>query len=99
MKQTERVNEWLKKRCSICFFLPNGPYGRPFDNQYYVDEVKELEDGFIIHFTDDLALRFNGEVTILESEDKLIIEDFRVCEFECRGIIQSRYDYGHVSLC
>ena len=99
MKQIERVKEWLKNRCSIYFFLPNGSYGRPFDNQYYVDEIKELEDGFIIQFTDGLALRFKGEVTVFEVEDKLILEDFITCELECGGIIQSRFGYGHVSLC
>ncbi|MCT4708594.1 hypothetical protein MUA03_22320 [Enterobacteriaceae bacterium H16N7] len=88
-----------KKQAYSLFFLPNGPYGRPFDNQYYVDEVKELVGGFSIHFTDGLVLRFNGDVTTLETEDKLIIENFRTCTFEIGGKIKFEFDYGHVSLC
>lgn len=98
MTQTEVVREWLKNRRSVYFFLPNGSYGRPFDNQYYVDEVQELNEGFSIHFTDGSVLRFNGDVAVLEAEAKLIIESFRICEFEIDGEIKYEFNYGHVSL-
>lgn len=99
MKQLELVKSWLKSRRSIYFFLPNGPYGRPFDSQYYVDEVKELVGGFSIHFTDGLVLEFSGDVAVLETEGKLIIENFRTCVFEINGKVKAEFDYGHVSLC
>ena len=99
MTPTESVNKWLENKRSVYFFLPSGPYGRPFDNQYYVDKVQELKDGLAIYFKDNLVLRFYGTVTVLEIDTKLIIENFRTCEFEIDGEIKHKYNYGHVSLC
>jgi hypothetical protein len=60
MKSNEIVEQWVSKRRSFYFFLPDGPYGRPFDNQYLVERIEETSDGFKIFLSNNLMLILLG---------------------------------------
>ncbi|WP_437616637.1 hypothetical protein [Erwinia sp. V71] len=50
MKPIEEIKKWVSERASFYFFLPDGPYGRPFDNQYSVKSVDLTDKGIEVRF-------------------------------------------------
>lgn len=98
MKSTEIVKQWVSKRSSFYFFLPDGPYGRPFDNQYLIEKIEETSDGFKIFFSDNLILQFIGNATIEDEGCNLLINNFNQCIFESNEYQTKKYDQGEVVL-
>lgn len=98
MKPNEIVKKWVSKRSSFYFFLPDGPYGRPFDNQYLIERIEETSDGFKVFFSDGLTLQFIGNTTIEDEGCNLLIKNFNQCVFENNGCQIKKYDQGEVVL-
>lgn len=98
MKSNEIVEKWVSKRSSFYFFLPDGPYGRPFDNQYFIENIEYTLDGFKIIFSDNLMLHFIGNTDIEDEGCNLLIKSFERCIFEKSGTIIKKYDQGEVVL-
>ncbi|ETS32876.1 hypothetical protein BB987_06615 [Photorhabdus temperata] len=98
MNTKEIVENWVKEKKSLYFFLPDGPYGRPFDNQYIIEKIEETSEGFNIIFSDEIALRFLGEINITDEGYNLTISDFTKCIFEIRSRIFKSYTEGQVVL-
>lgn len=97
MKSNELVTCWVGKRSSFYFFLPDGPYGRPFDNQYSIKKIEETSDGFSIFLSDGLVLHFIGETDVVDEGCNLLIKNFEQCIFEGNNKLK-HYDYGEVVL-
>ncbi len=76
MNSNEIVKQWVSKRSSFYFFLPDGPYGRPFDNQYLIERIEDTSDGFKIFLSDNLMLHFIGNTTIEDEGCNLLIKNF-----------------------
>jgi hypothetical protein len=98
MKSYEIVEHWVSKRSSFYFFLPDGPYGRPFDNQYLVERIEETADGFKIFLSDNLMLHFIGDTKIEDEGCNLLIKNFNRCIFKNNGYETNKYDHGEVVL-
>ncbi|UNK28661.1 hypothetical protein MNO11_02550 [Serratia plymuthica] len=98
MKSNEIVEQWVSKRSSFYFFLPDGPYGRPFDNQYLVERIEETSDGFKIFLSDNLMLHFIGDTEIEDEGCNLLINNFNCCVFSVSGHDIKKYDRGEVVL-
>ncbi|TCV90989.1 hypothetical protein [Biostraticola tofi] len=98
MKPRELVEQWVKKKKSFYFFLPDGPYGRPFDNQYFIDKIEDTSDGFDVIFTDSLVLHFTGMPDVVDEGCNLLISKFTQCVLEIKGNKSNSYDYGEVAL-
>jgi hypothetical protein len=98
MKSHEIVEQWVSKRSSFYFFLPDGPYGRPFDNQYLVQRIEETSNGFKIFLSDNLMLSFSGDTQILDEGCNLLIKGFNHCIFEESQNNIKKYDHGEVVL-
>jgi len=98
MKPNEIVEQWVSKKSSFYFFLPDGPYGRPFDNQYSVQRIEETLDGFKIFLSDNLTLHFIGNTKIEDEGCNLLIKNFNQCIFENNGYKIDEYDHGEVVL-
>ncbi len=96
MKPNEIVKQWVSKRSSFYFFLPDGPYGRPFDNQYLIERIEETPDGFKIFLSDNLKLHFIGNTTIEDEGCNLLIKNFNQCIFENNAYQTKKYDQGEV---
>lgn len=98
MKPVEKIEKWVSERTSFYFFLPDGPYGRPFDNQYMVESVTLTDKGIEIKFTDDLALYFTGEPEVVDEGCNLLINRYNQCLFKEKDQLLKYFDYGEVVL-
>lgn len=98
MNTNEIVEQWVKKRSSFYFFLPDGPYGRPFDNQYLIEKIERTSDGFKIIFSDNLMLHFIGDTVAKDEGCNLLIKNFNECIFEENGHDVKKYNHGEVTL-
>ncbi|OWF81452.1 hypothetical protein B4900_03150 [Yersinia rohdei] len=82
----------------ILFFLPDGPYGRPFDNQYTIESINVKEDGFDIVFSGAARMCFSGVPTVIDEGCNLTITNFSQCIFEDASDIHKVYRTGEVVL-
>lgn len=98
MKPIEEIEKWVSERASFYFFLPDGPYGRPFDNQYSIESVDLTDKGLEIKFSNDLVLYFTGEPEIIDHGCNLSITKYKVCRFEEHSRLLQSFDYGEVVL-
>lgn len=98
MNSRESVEAWIGKRDSFYFFLPDGPYGRPFDNQYTVKEIQWLDDGCNVIFSDEISLCFVGLIDFVEEINNLVIRNFSQCLFKINGSVIDAYSAGEVTL-
>jgi hypothetical protein len=92
------IEAWIDNRKSFYFFLPDGPYGRPFDNQYVIQDVQQNDTEIVLTFCDDITLHFSGGLTLREDGSNLIISGFDKCDFAIKGKIVKSYDAGEVCL-
>ncbi|ALR74829.1 hypothetical protein [[Enterobacter] lignolyticus] len=98
MNAAETVTKWVSKRSSFYFFLPDGPYGRPFDNQYSIQRIEKTSNGFDIFLSDELILVFIGNAEVVDEGCNIIISGFERCKFLEKNIVKVEYDYGEVVL-
>lgn len=98
MKAIEVIRKWVSERSSFYFFLPDGPYGRPFDNQYIVESVDLTDKDMIIKFNDGLVLHFIGEPEVVDEGCNLLINEYKICQFEEYNHLLKSFDYGEVVL-
>jgi len=98
MKSVEKIKEWTSERKAFYFFLPDGPYGRPFDNQYTVESVGITDKGLEVKFNDGLALLFTGEPEVTDEGCNLLITRYEICHFEKHKGLSKSFDYGEVVL-
>ncbi|BET61063.1 MULTISPECIES: hypothetical protein [Yersinia pseudotuberculosis complex] len=98
MNAKELIEKWVSERKSFYFFLPDGPYGRPFDNQYLIDKVEEINGDMTIRFKEDLALYFTGNVNVVDEGCNLLIGGYKTCDFFVNGSLEKSFDYGEIAL-
>jgi len=90
------IDTWLKDKSSFFFFLPDGPYGRPFDNQYDIKSIDLSHWGVNIIFSDSITLKFIGEPQFLDECDKIRILAFKELIFFVEGKIIKNFTSGDV---
>lgn len=67
--------------------LPDGWFGRPFDNQHQLSDVTVRDDGLEILLDDRLRLVLHGPVQVQQSGKNLVLAGFDHAEWE-------RQEYG-----
>jgi len=98
MNSIEEIRKWVSERTSFYFFLPDGPYGRPFDNQYEIQSIDLTHKGIGIKFNNGLALYFTGKPEVIDEGCNLLINRYKICYFEEHNRLLKSYDYGEVVL-
>lgn len=98
MKSIAEIRKWVSERSSFYFFLPDGPYGRPFDNQYIIESIDLTDKGIGIKFNNDLVLYFTGEPEVIDEGCNLLITKYKMCYFEEYNLLLKSFDYGEVVL-
>lgn len=91
MSTKQRIELWLKSRdnawnlkdSGISLFLPNGSYGRPFEDGRKVYTVNEKDGKLEILIEDDISLTFYGQVQFREEDST---------EYDCMFLIFSGFD-------
>ncbi len=96
MNTKDKINNFIKNRGSFHLFLPDGAYGRPCDNRYSIEEIRQSDSELILILDDDIHLNFFGDLVLHEKEHELSISEFKKFYFKKNGRIERVYDYGEV---
>ena len=98
IRTIDYLNKWVAQRKSFSFFLPDGPEGRPFDNQYYVQSIQDNNDTLVIRLTPDIELIFDGETQYRDDVCNLILFDFDRLRYVVAGKLKKEYLDGEFCL-
>jgi len=74
--------------------LPDGWYGRPFDNLHHLTSVSELQGGVEVRLDgNDLLLRFKKLVSASSEGQDLVLAPFEELTFEATSRPSSKRSY------
>lgn len=104
MKTKELIQEWFRKRLGGGLVLPNGWFGRPYDNIHQLSEL--IEDGEKLSLSLDggqLILNFEGAPQIEATHEELVFTGFRSLRFDWKEYGSNRphtdcFDSGLVKI-
>jgi hypothetical protein len=99
MNSVELIKNWMQKTKSLSFFLPDGPYGRPFDNQYFFLDAAGDEYGLSIKLSHGITFVFFGSSEVTKEDDKLMIRRFDRFDFMIKDKLIKSFIDGEVCLC
>lgn len=95
----EYIQNWTKTRESFYFFLPNYHNGRPFDANYKIMEIQEIDDGIIIKFSGEVEILFEGDITCEDEFCNLLLKGFSRLVYIVSGNIRGEFYEGEFCLC
>ncbi len=82
MRFTNVIKQWFKKEWGGSLMLPDGWYGRPYDNQHSLTSVSESEDALGLILDQKLELRFEGLKSVCPRHHELVFGPFDRLRFE-----------------
>jgi hypothetical protein len=82
MRFSNIVQEWFKKEWGGSLLLPDGWFGRPYDNQHSLTSVEESGDDLSLILDRKLFLRFRGLKFVHERGHELVFGPFEELCFE-----------------
>ena len=101
--QATLIRSWFEKELGASLVLPDGWFGRPYDNQHSLTSLTEANGVLELVLDDRLRLRFEGPGSVDVTAEGLIFKGFTNVEFLWRpfggGAQTSKtYDAGEVKL-
>src|SRR5699024_5247068 len=72
----EQIRSFFDEHPSAGLILPDGWFGRPYDNLLFFTEVEIFEGQLSIKFAQGEVLELTGDLRIDRSEDSLVIQGF-----------------------
>jgi len=82
MSFTNAVQQWFKDEWGGSLFLPDGWYGRPYDNQHALTFVEEAGSVLTIVLDRRLTLRFEGLKSVRAQRRELTFGPFEALRFD-----------------
>lgn len=82
MSFTNTVQQWFKDEWGGSLFLPDGWYGRPYDNQHALTSVEETGEDLTILLDGKLKLRFEGLKSVEARKGELVFGSFAKLRFD-----------------
>ena len=82
MSFTSTVQQWFKDEWGGSLLLPDGWYGRPYDNQHALTSVEESGTTLIIVLDRKLMLRFDGLKSVKVHNRELVLGPFEKLRFD-----------------
>ena len=79
---TNIVQQWFKAQMGGSLHLPDGWYGRPYDNQHILTSIDEAGDDLLMALDHDLVLKFKGLQAVNSTTRELIFGPFSALRFE-----------------
>jgi hypothetical protein len=76
------IQQWFKDEWGGSLLLPDGWYGRPFDNQHSLTSVEEMDETLIMVLDQKLRLRFDGLKAVQAKKGELTFGPFDRLHFE-----------------
>lgn len=86
MSFTGTVKQWSEDVRVGSLLLPDGWYGRPYDNQHTLTSVEESGGALTIVLDRRLTLRFEGLESVIAQEKELVFGPFRRLRFDWVGV-------------
>ncbi len=82
MSFTNTVQQWFKDEWGGSLFLPDGWYGRPYDNQHALTSVEESGSALTIVLDRKLTLHFEGLKSVKAQKRELTFGPFEKLRFD-----------------
>ena len=82
MNFTTTVQNWFKNAWGGSLLLPDGWYGRPYDNQHALTSINEERSSLTIILDRKLTLHFEGLKSVEAQKGELVFRKFAKCRFE-----------------
>jgi|SRR5579859_374882 len=104
MTFTNTVQRWFKDEAGGSLFLPDGWYGRPYDNWHALTSIEESGNTLTIILDQKLTLRFDGLKSVKAQKRELTFGPFEKLRFEWEGFGTDRvrgskeYQTGEVKI-
>lgn len=83
MQFEEIVQRWFDEEWSGSLLLPDGWYGRPYDNQHRLTSMNELEGVLSVTLDENLTLHFEGLRAVEARKEELVFGPFDKLRFVC----------------
>ena len=82
MNFTNTIQHWFKDEFGGSLLLPDGWYGRPYDNQHALTSIQESGETLTIVLDQKLTLRFEGLKSVKAQKRELIFGPFEKLHFD-----------------
>ena len=82
MSFTETVQNWFKDERRGSLLLPDGWYGRPYDNQHALTSIEESGDTLTVVLDRKLTLRFEGLKSVKAQKRELTFGPYQKLRFD-----------------
>ena len=80
------IRDWFAREWGGTLLLPDGWYGRPYDNQHALTGLDERDDQLTLELDARLKLVFRGLKTVTLDGKDLVLRDFESLIFDWRGV-------------
>lgn len=82
MSFTNTIQRWFKEELGGSLLLPDGWYGRPYDNQHALTSVDETGEALTVILDRKLTLRFEGLKSVEGRKGELVFGPFDKLRFD-----------------
>jgi hypothetical protein len=104
MSFADVIQRWFKEEWGGSLHLPDGWYGRPYDNQHTLTSVSEYDDTITLVLDEKLTLYFEGLKAVSAQPRALVLGHFAKLRVS-RGVfatdegqVTKEYQEGEVKL-
>jgi len=80
-----KIEEYKNNKKSFHLKLPDGWFGRPYDNWHKLTEFIQRPNKTILEIDEQLYLIFTGEIKEQDHGDKIVISNFIKLVFDWQG--------------
>ncbi|HGY9594063.1 hypothetical protein [Vibrio campbellii] len=97
------IESWIESNAVFGLKLPDGWFGRPYDNQHRLTWIAERDNKLILEFDNQMYLTFTKPIQLKVSDSEFIVDDFQQLTFDWQGYGDVKahskvYKSGSVSL-
>ncbi len=85
MRFTTVIQDWFRDEGGGTLVLPDGWYGRPYDNQHMLTSIDESGGALTIVLDRKLTLRFEGLRSVEARGRELVFGPFDILRFNWEG--------------
>lgn len=75
------IETWFVREGGGSLVLPNGWFGRPFDNEHHLTSFTQSNDSCKMILDNRHTLKFNGLLEVSDEGKELVITGFDTCDF------------------
>ncbi|MDR2983037.1 MAG: hypothetical protein LBV12_12435 [Puniceicoccales bacterium] len=77
----ETVKEWFSRESGGSLSLPDGWFGRPYDNRHSLTSFAQTSDGYELILDKTIKINFDDIKYALDNKNELCIGGYGICRF------------------